>query len=288
MKKNFALLTLIALLSSSCAVLHISPSKKISALSFEQTQRNNRFQFTYPDAQTDTNLQPLQANYHFEEVVKNAKSEQEKVLIMLNWVRGRWEHNGWNDAKTNNACTILERAEKGEKFRCVEYGIVLKNALLAVGLKARTLGLKTRDVEITKYGAGHVLSEVWLKDKQKWALVDAQFNAMPVLDGIPLNAVELQAAIIQKKDFRFVNIKGELTPEERKKYMAFIPHYLYYFDAPFDQRTLPRDRRVKIDGNRSLTLHPIGSKPLTVFQRKFPITEEAHTTSIADFYAAPN
>jgi hypothetical protein len=288
MKKNFALLTLIALLSSSCAVLHRYPSEKITALSFEQTQRNNSFQFTYPDAQTDTNLQRLQANYHFDEVVKNAKSEQEKVLIMLNWVRGRWEHNGWNDAETNNACTILERAEKGEKFRCVEYGIVLKNALLAVGLKARTLALMTRDVEITKMGAGHVLSEVWLKDRQKWALVDAQFNAMPVLDGIPLNAVELQAAIIQKKDFRFVNIKGELTPEERKKYMAFIPHYLYYFDVDFDQRTLPRAKRVKIDGNRSLTLHPIGSKPPTVFQRKYPITEEAYTTSIADFYTAPN
>jgi hypothetical protein len=288
MKKNFVLLTLIALLSSSCAVLHRYPSEKITALSFEQTQRNNKFQFTYPDAQTDTNLQRLQTNYHFDEVVKNAKSEQEKVLIMLNWVRGRWEHNGWNDAKTNNACMILERAEKGEKFRCVEYGIVLKNALLAVGLKARALGLMTRDVEITKVGAGHVLSEVWLKDKQKWALVDAQFNAMPVLDGIPLNAVELQAAIIQKKDFRFVNIKGELTPEERKKYMAFIPHYLYYSSINFDQRTLPRDKILKIDGKVALMLVPEGAKNPTVFQRKYPINYLLYTTSIADFYAAPN
>jgi hypothetical protein len=32
-------------------------------------------------------------------------------------------------------------------------------ALLAVGLKARQLGLKTRDVETTKMGAGHVLSD---------------------------------------------------------------------------------------------------------------------------------
>jgi hypothetical protein len=288
MKKNFALLSLIALLSSSCAVLHLTPSKKITALSFEQTQRNNSYQFTYPDAQTDTNLLRLRSNYHFDDVVKDAKSEQEKVLIMLNWVRNRWEHNGWHDAETNNACTILERAEKGEKFRCVEYGIVLKNALLAVGLKARQLGLMTRDVEVTKLSAGHVLSEVWLKDKQKWAMVDAQFNAMPVLDGTPLNAIELQAAIIQKKDFRFVNIKGELTAAEHKKYMAFIPHYLYYFDTGFDQRTLPRAKRIRIDGNISLTLKPIGTKSPTVFQRKFPITEEAYTTSIADFYAAPN
>lgn len=288
MKKSFALLFLIALLSSSCAVLHISPSKKINALSFEQMQRNSTYKFVYPDEKTDTNLLRLRSNYHFDDVVKDAKSEQEKVLIMLNWVRNRWEHNGWHDAETNNACTILERAEKGEKFRCVEYGIVLKNALLAVGLKARTLGLMTRDVEKTKFGAGHVLSEVWLKDKQKWALVDAQFNTMPVLDGTPLNAVELQAAIIQKKDFRFVNIKGEITPAERKDYMGFIPHYLYYFNVGFDQRTLPRAERLRIDGSMALYLKPVGAKSPTVFQRKFPITEAAYTTSVADFYAAPN
>jgi Transglutaminase-like superfamily len=271
----------------ACSVLHIAPSKKISALSFEQTGRNEAYYFVFPDTKTDTNLIRLRETYRLDEVVKNAKNEQEKVLIMLNWVRNRWEHNGWNDAKTNNACTILERAEKGEKFRCVEYGTVLKNALMAVGLPARQLGLMTRDVERTKVGAGHVLSEVWLKDKQKWAMVDAQFNTMPMLGDLPLNAVELQKAIIEKQNFRFININGDITAKEHKQYMKFIPHYLYYFSTSLDHRTLPLVARLKVDGNDGMRLKPIGSKTPTVFQRKNLIEGDYVTSSIQEFYAAP-
>jgi hypothetical protein len=256
-------------------------------LSFDETKRNEAYYFVYPDTKTDTNLIRLREKYHLEDVVKDAKNEQEKVLLMLNWVRNRWEHNGWNDAKTNNACTILDRAEKGEKFRCVEYGVVLKNALLAVGLPARQLGLMSRDVEVTKMGAGHVLSEVWLRDKQKWAMVDAQFNTMPMIDDLPLNAVELQKAIIEKKNFRFVNINGEISKKERRDYMGFIPHYLYYFSTSFDHRTLPLAARLHINGDDGIGLKPIGAKTPVVFQRKYPIKGDYYTSSVADFYAAP-
>jgi hypothetical protein len=287
MKKTPLFLFLSLLLCSACSVLHLTPSKKISALSFEETKRNEAYYFVYPDTKTDTNLIRLREKYHLEDVVKDAKNEQEKVLMMLNWVRHRWEHNGWHDAKTNNACTILDRAEKGEHFRCVEYGVVLKNALLAVGLPARQLGLMSRDVEVTRMGAGHVLSEVWLQDKQKWAMVDAQFNTMPMIDDLPLNAVELQKAIIEKKNFRFVNINGEISKKERRDYMGFIPHYLYYFNTSFDHRTLPLAARLHINGDDGIGLKPIGAKTPVVFQRKYPITGDYYTSSVADFYAAP-
>jgi hypothetical protein len=245
------------------------------------------YHFVFPDTETDTNLIRLRDKYQLEDVVKYAKNEQEKVLTMLNWVRNRWEHNGWNDAKTSNACTILERAENGEKFRCVEYGIVLKNTLMAVGLPARQLGLMTRDVAVTKFGAGHVLSEVWLKDKQKWAMIDAQFNIMPMIDDLPLNAVELQEAIIERKNYRFVHINGDVSREEHKKYLKFIPHYLYYFATSIDHRTLPREARLTIEKNDRILLKPIGSKTPLVFQRKYPIEGDYITTSLLDFYVAP-
>jgi hypothetical protein len=274
----------IALIFGSCS---IGPSKKISALSFDRSNRNDAYYFVYPDMKTDTNLIRLRENYHLNDLVKNAKDEQEKVLIMLNWVRNRWEHNGWNDAETNNACTILERAEKGEKFRCVEYGIVLKNVLLALGLPARQLGLMTRDVEVTKSGAGHVLSEVWLNDKQKWAMVDAQFNTMPMIGDTPLNAVELQQAIIEKSKFRFININGEVTEKEINNYLSFIPHYLYFFNTSLDQRLLPKEARMKVEGNDGIMLKPIGSKTPLVFQKKWPIEGDYATSSLLDFYLKP-
>ena len=200
---NKTVVFFVTLVFTSCATLtHKYPSKKIRHVKFENTQRNTDFQFYYPSVKNDTILQELLVDYSLQKLVENTKSEQEKVLVILNWVRQQWEHNGYNDAKTNNPIEILQRVKKGEQFRCVEYGIVLQNCLSAIGLPSRTLGLQTRDVEITKYGAGHVLSEVWLNDYQKWAMVDAQFNAMPMLNDVPLNVVELQDAIISKKNFQ--------------------------------------------------------------------------------------
>lgn len=280
-------LSLCVSLLTGCAMLHLSPSKKIYPLRFEERASDPAYRFVFGEAATDTNLIRLRSRWPVAELVKNAQNEQEKVLLLLNWVRKRWEHNGWNDAKTNNACLILERAEKGEKFRCVEYGIVLKNVLMATGLKARTLGLMTRDVAKTKAGAGHVLTEVWLRDRQKWALVDAQFDAMPVLDGIPLNAVELQAALIARKPVQFVNHLGPLNKSQTAAYLDFIPHYLYYFTAAFDQRTVPAKERVKVQDKTGLVLVPIGADEPRVFQRKYPMNSDLYTRSVADFYPRP-
>ena len=287
MKKILLIATLFTFALSSCSLLHITPSHKLKTISFETEKRNTAYKFFFPNAAEDTILQKMRRDYPLENLVKDAKNEQEKVLIVLNWVRHQWEHNGWHDAETSNACTILERVKNGEKFRCVEYGIVLKSALNALSLQSRTLGLKTRDVEKTKYGAGHVLAEVWLKDRQKWAIVDAQFNAMPTLDGTPLNAVELQAAIVQKKSFKFINLQGDFSAKERKDYMGFIPHYLYYFDISFDEKHLRRKDKFTVNGKTSLFLVPNGAKNPSVFQRKYPIDYGEYTNSIADFYVKP-
>jgi hypothetical protein len=280
---SFALMLLALLCICGCTALHILPSKKVQAIRFEQTS-DPALRFVFSDPISDTALIQLRSVYPLTELVKDAKSEHEKVLLALHWVRSRWEHSGSHDAKTNNACTILQRAEKGERFRCVEYGIVLKEVLNAVGLPARTLGLCTRDVEKTWVGAGHVLTEVWLKDHKKWALVDAQFDAMPMLDGVPLHAVELQEAIIHRKAFKFVHLGGDLTAKETKKYMDFIPHYLYYFDVSFDNRVVAASEKLTINGQSGLMLVPVKAKNPTVFQRKFPMGDYIYTNSIADFY----
>jgi Transglutaminase-like superfamily len=250
---------------------------------FTNTQ-NPEYRFVFPNPDQDTMLLRLKKQFPVEELVKKAKSEQEKVLLSLNWVRNRWEHNGWNDALTANPCTILERADKGEKFRCVEYGIVLKHLLISLGLPARTLGLKTSDVETRKSSAGHVLTEVWLKDHKKWALVDAQFDAMPILDGVPLNAVELQQAIFEKKAFKLININGDFSKKETRRYLDFVSEYLYYFDTTFDQRYMKYADKYSVNGKGGLMLVPVGAKNPTVFQVKYPINSVNYTNSIADFY----
>ena len=267
--------------------ISFNPSKEITALNFESENRNPAFQFLFPKPTEDSILRQLRQNYPIEALVKNAKSEREKVLLALNWVRQQWEHSTSHNAKTDNACLILERAKKGEQFRCVEYGVVLKSVLAALGLPSRTLSLKTRDVSTTFVAAGHVLAEVWLNDYQKWAFVDAQFDAMPVLDSVPLNAVELQNAIIQKKPFKFIHLQGDFTVQETANYMGFIPHYLYYMSVAFDERNVKSGDKFKVANKTALMLVPLGAKNPNIFQLFFPMNNLLYTHSLADFYAKP-
>lgn len=276
-----------ALFFSGCTMLNILPSKKINTISFDTESINPEYQFYFPDPNKDSIIFKIRENYPIEDLIRDEKDEQTKILLALNWVRNQWEHNSWNDAKTKDAYVILKRAEQGEKFRCVEYGIVLKSVLATIGMKSRTLGLMTQDVEKVKFGAGHVLTEVWLNDHKKWAMVDAQFDVMPTLDNIPLSAVEFQSAIIEKKDFSLINLKGELNPQEHKKFMDFIPHYLYYFTISFDESTIDPDKMIRFNGNSSLMLVPLGSKQPSVFQRKYPIGDKEYTNSLNDFYKEP-
>ncbi|MCU0439975.1 MAG: transglutaminase-like domain-containing protein [Raineya sp.] len=287
MQKISILIISLTILNSCATIFHISPSKKINVIQFANMPRNEAYRFFYPNVENDTILQRLNIEYKIPELVAGSKNEYEKVLRVLNWVRQQWEHNGWNNAKTNNPIEILERVKKGEKFRCVEYGIVLRNCLNAIGLPARTLGLMTRDVEKTKYGAGHVLAEVWLNDYQKWVMVDAQFDAMPMLDNVPLNAVELQSVIIEKKSFKFVNLKGDFSKSETANYMRFIPHYLYYFNSPFDSRRVKTEDVYKVNNKTHLLLVPKNAKNPSVFQRVYPINYVEYTNNVADFYAKP-
>jgi len=285
--KNLIICLSYAFILSGCTALNIFPSKNISKLSFATESMNPDFQFYFPDQNKDSIIFKIKENYPIEEVIKDVTDEQTKILLALNWVRNQWEHNSWNDADTNDAFVILQRAEQGEKFRCVEYGIVLKSVLATIGMKSRTLGLMTRDVEKVKMGAGHVLTEVWLNDHKKWAMVDAQFDVMPILNNVPLNAIEFQSAIVEKEDFSLINISGELSSKERNKFMGFIPHYLYYFTIAFDESTIQPDQIIKFNGNSSLTLIPQGSKEPTIFQRKYPLNDMEYTNSLNDFYREP-
>lgn len=207
----------------------------------------------------------------------------DKTLKILNWVHNQWQHNGNNEPRKNDAISILEEVKEGKNFRCVEYGIVVAACLNSIGLKARQLNLKTKDVETTKSGAGHVVTEVFLNDLKKWVFIDGQFDAMPVLDGIPLNAVEFQKAIAENFDKLEIKTSSDI---QKTYYTNWVYPYLYYFDIFFDNRE--GKNKQSIDEKTSLMLVPLGAKCPTVFQIRFPLDHFKYTYSLEDFYVQPN
>ena len=255
------------------------PDQSIEQLSFS-TERMTDINLVYNDVSDREDLIELRETYQLDSIIKDAKSDFEKVVKIQSWVQSRWKHDGDNPAEEASALYILKEAEKGRRFRCVEYSVVAGQCLHALGFKIRGLGLMTKDIDDVKYGGGHVVNEVFLEDVNKWVFIDPQFDVMTTLNGVPMNAVELQNAIVNNKDFEILNPNKTTTKED---YAKWIGPYLYYFNTSINgQRVTIWDRIV---GNKKqLLLLPKGAEEPSYFQKIFRLNNFYYTNSVADFY----
>lgn len=283
---SLIVLAITAFILNSCkTVLDYSDVRFIAnKITFDTIQRNPAIQIQYQTTRSPY-LDSLKKLYPLDDVLTECKSDMERVLQVLNWTHSRWDHVGTNAPRKNDAISILDEAEKGGQFPCFAYAIVLRDQLTALGYQARTIYLKTKNAKNSKYPPGHVATEVYLKDVEKWVFLDGQFNVMPVLDNILLNAVEFQKAITDKAEgLMLLNLKKELKKEH---YFSFIYSYLFYFDTALDNRYDP-ENNYTVDGKTAIMLVPHDSKNLT--EVKFwniDVNYCVYTNSVLDFYAKP-
>jgi transglutaminase-like putative cysteine protease len=130
--------------------------------------------------------------------------------------------------------------QEGERFRCVEYARVIHGALSSLGLQSRIVSLYRASPESTT--KSHVVVEAYLPEAGRWVFVDGQWNAIPVLDGEPLNAVELQRAVARDAAGLSFYDQGPL-----RRYQRWIDDYLVYLSFNRDSRVgITRFRSKKI------------------------------------------
>ena len=254
------------------------PAKADAVLAFATTAEPAGAYVFRRSSPGDEYLANLRITYKLDNLVAGKKTDFERVQAVCAWVHRQWKHNGSNEPQHYDPVSILQEAAQGKRFRCVEYGIVLTGALSALGIPARTLGLGTADVETRKARAGHVLAEAWLADQRKWMLVDGQWDVIPLLNGVPLNAVELQRALAgHERGLTVASPAGTSA----KRYGGWIRPYLFYFDTSLDGR---------IGVSRTpgqLFLVPVGAANPARFQGSEPVKNRQYTHSLAAFYAPP-
>jgi hypothetical protein len=239
-------------------------------LVFEESMPIRKFHFKW-DSATDLDLVLFKKKYGLERLKDRGGSTYGTLKNCLRWAHGRLGQSSYG------RLSAMEKHDaSAKKLRCVEYSLILRTCLAALGIKARRLALKTKDVETRKDNAGHIAVEAYLPEYGKWAFADPQWGAIPILGGTPLNAVELQAAISEKKNVKFWN----LGSGDSAKYLKRIYQYLFYFDVRLDNRTRRRSRT-------RLMLVPFGAKRPKVFQRTLPLKDTEYTGSARAFYARP-
>ena len=287
LKVSGGLLITIVLICSSCKAQKsnfFANRTFLPALTYTATKSNPNNKILYTNDSEVSYLDSLKSKYPIK--IERSNTQIAKVLTILDWTRSQWEHRGDVDPKKKDAISILDEVKEGGRFPCFAYGIVLASQLKVSGFKSRVIYLKTKDIAASMQGSGHVATEVFVDELQKWVFVDAQFNVMPFLNNVPLNAVELQNAI--RTDFNKLEFRS-LDKIDKMNYTNFVQEHLFYFDCSFDQRESVVTERNRVNGKRSLMLVPLGAEnPTKMLKWNLEIDYCEYTNSISDFYAKPD
>ncbi|HEV2147874.1 MAG TPA: transglutaminase domain-containing protein [Longimicrobiaceae bacterium] len=247
---------------------------RVPALEFGDAAPAGQYEFLWssPD---EPYLSRLRTEFDLAQLAAEADTEYERVRAVSRWARARWKH-GNDGAENGDPISILREAALGREFRCVEYAAVLAAALNALGIAARPVGLWKRSVETDEGGAGHLVVEAYLESLGKWIMVDGQFDVTPVLEGVPLSALELQLALAEARPGVGVDSSAPLRADQ---YLEWLAPFLFYLHVRLD------NRYDAVTDAAKLMLVPSGAKEPAVFQRIEPVRDMVFTRSPSRFYA---
>lgn len=243
--------------------------------------KQNFPRFNYPIAH-DPMLPVLKKTANIE--LNESNSEIDNAKIIIGFAHSVFSHNGDNTPSASDPLTILNEAKTGQSFRCVEYSVLAAGLLWANGVPARTIGLKTSDVETRKYGAGHVVIEFWSKQFNKWIMADVQTGLIPGFHHQPLSAFELSKKLKENENVDYIPVPGaKLSANSsysgKPSYSEWIKEYLYFIDTPIHLTLNDEGRRLQ----QIAMLVPEGVKPPKKFQGMFEMNA-VYTHNASDFY----
>lgn len=147
----------------------------------------------------------------------------ETAVATLDWSTYRWRHANAH-MEIDDAVACLQRVDEGQRFACVEYSLVLSQALNAVGIPARRLSLRQQDYHLG-LGRGHVVSEAWIDDLARWVVFDGQNGLYWTGEGgAPLGAPQLQRAIQSGKRPGYVTVRDDFGDSEAAAWFSYFAH----------------------------------------------------------------
>lgn len=251
---------------------------------YDSTGLETRLKFKYPDINDSVFLE-LKTIAGI--TVNSSMDELEKTKIIIGYAHSLFTHDGDNTPSALDPVTIIKEAKAGKSFRCVEYSLLANALLWAYEIKARVVGLKTKDVETREYGAGHVVIEFWSNKHKKWIMCDVQAGIVPKADDVPLSALELGKELDQNTKIEFVPVSNSRFSARReydgkKTYMDWIREYLFFYDTPVEITF----EDVDLVKQRIAMLVPLDVEPPIMFQGMFKMNA-IYTHSVPDFYPGP-
>jgi hypothetical protein len=248
----------------------------IAPHTWDPARTANGFLSTF-DSPSHASLRQLREEFGLDQVVSAAPNDYARLKMITAWVSRQWEHSSTATASKSDPLTILREAKAGGRFICRDYAVVLAGVATAYGLPARVLNLLPRHVETVS--EAHSVAEVWVPSLRKWVLADGQYGVVAAVDGVPLNGVELQAALGQDEG----RVQCEVGQPTCGEWRKFVWRNAFYFKFGQDQRRFASHR------GGQLVLVPRGAPDPHRFAggNEEVFADAIYISDPAAFYAAP-
>lgn len=185
-----------------------------------------------------------------------------KAVNLLHWVSGHNYHKGDAGPIAQNSLDLLNYAyNKGSAYgiNCVALATILSECLLAIGLKARKVFI----MPCSPYdGDNHVVTHVFIRDMNKWVMLDPTLNAYLTNErGDLLSLLELRRHLAEQEPV-FFNSEAKYnddlwTADSAKENTEYFAKNLFYFQTSEISTFSVAD----VPGNRFITLCPQGYDP---------------------------
>jgi hypothetical protein len=212
----------------------------------EKVSHQPRFRFTFDN---EAVLRPLRKREKLDKVVAEAKTDMERFLRLMKWVRAQWSPGRPDPYPPIEATVILDKIRAGETGGfCAQYCFVLVQCLQSLGYRARYVTVK-----------GHEITEVWSPELSRWVMLDPLFELHARKGNIPLSVLEIHNMIISGE--QDIGVHAERDPGSLQAYLSRYKKFavwakndhvsspinffdidrykIYYLDDPTEQTHVP-------------------------------------------------
>lgn len=174
----------------------------------------------------DEKLRELSQKYQLEKLVE--ENQFKTAINFLNWMNEHLLHgNEDHSFHERDALNILAQGYNNEKARynCMEQSIALSECLLSVGILAYPIWMypySPYDLD------NHVVVHVFVKDLNKWIMIDPTWNSYCISEGEILNLFEMRELLSKRKIFKLnddVKYNGQSLKEIGTSEEELIDYY---------------------------------------------------------------
>lgn len=206
------------------------------------------------------NFKELKNKYPIEDIAGKG-DDFTKSKNLLYWVSSHMYHKG--DYSGSIGCNSLDLLnysyDKGNScgINCVGLATILTECLLAIGLKARKVFI----MPCSPYdGDNHVVTQVYIKDLNKWVMLDPTLNAYFINEhGVCLSLLELRGHLADQKAV-FFNKEAKYNDEAWIE-QSVLENIEYFAKNLFCFHTSEISTFDNVLESRFITLCPQGYNP---------------------------